>query len=397
MKRSNSTTLATAFALLLAPLSAALAQGAANATVHGHVQNAAGQIVAGKVEFTKDRSAAAKDQKYAPIVPIDASGNYTTSDVTPGDYYVYVINADGKLIDRLELSIKAGENKTLDFDMTREEYLKALTPEERKAIEDYKKKNAEVTSANKIVANLNATLKQVRDDLSAASKNKDDVSKDVDSMKSATAAKPDEGLLWVTYGDTLQAQGDHLAKADRDQHKSPNTDDAVLQQYSDAADAYKKGIDLDAAGKKPNPSTQAAGYNQMGNALAKAGKIPDAAAAFDSAAKVEPAKAGMYFGNEAAVMFNNSKMDDALAAANKAIAADPNRADPYFIKGQVLVQRATVDPKTQLPVAPPGCLEAYQKYLELAPDGPQAPTVKEVLTGFGQKIDTRYNAKKGTK
>jgi hypothetical protein len=33
-------------------------------------------------------------------------------------------------------------------------------------------------------------------------------------MKQATDAKPDCGLLWITYGDTLLAQGDHLA-ADR--------------------------------------------------------------------------------------------------------------------------------------------------------------------------------------
>ena len=41
---------------------------------------------------------------------------------------------------------------------------------------------------------------------------------------------------------------------------------------------------------------------------------------------------------------------------------------------------------------PPGCVDAYQKYLELAPDGPQAPAVKEVLTSLGQKVETKYKA-----
>ncbi len=396
MKTLTRNTLAAVAAMMLVPASAVLAQAPANASVHGHIQNAAAQaITSGDVKFSKDR-AALKDSKIALDVPISASGDYSTKDLPAGDYVVYVVQGD-KTLDRQLLVVKAGDDKTLDFDMTREEYMKELTPEERKNIEEYRKKNAETTSANKVVANLNATLKTVRDDLNAASKTKDDVTKDVESMKSATTAKPDEGLLWITLGDTLQAQGDHLAKADRDAHKVPNTDDAVVQQYTQAADAYKKGIDLDAAAKKPNPATQAGGYNQLGNTLAKAGKVPDAATAFDAAARIEPAKAGLYFNNEAAVMFNNNKQEDALAAANKAIAADPKRPDPYFIKGQVLVQKATVDPKTQLPVAPPGCLEAYQKYLELAPDGGQAETVKQVLTGFGQKIDTRYNAKKGTR
>ena len=58
-----------------------------------------------------------------------------------------------------------------------------------------------------MIAKLNATLKTVRADLAAAAPNKDDVSKDVAMMKEAVGAKPDEGLLWLTYGDTLMAQG----------------------------------------------------------------------------------------------------------------------------------------------------------------------------------------------
>jgi hypothetical protein len=45
-------------------------------------------------------------------------------------------------------------------------------------------------------------------------------------------------------------------------------------------------------------------------------------------------------------------------------------------------------------VAPPGCLEAYQKYLELAPDGPYAADVKGILAGFSQTVDTTYKASK---
>ena len=37
---------------------------------------------------------------------------------------------------------------------------------------------------------------------------------------------------------------------------------------------------------------------------------------------------------------------DAAAAADKAIAADPKRADAYYIKGQALIPKATVDAKT---------------------------------------------------
>ena len=102
----------------------------------------------------------------------------------------------------------------------------------------------------------------------------------------------------------------------------------------------------------------------------------------------------MYYGNEAAVLFNAQQNDQALAAAEKAIAADPTKPNPYFIKGQELLQKASVDPKTGKIVAPPGCVDSYQKYLELAPDGPQAPGIRDTLTAMGEKINQRYSAGK---
>jgi hypothetical protein len=51
-----------------------------------------------------------------------------------------------------------------------------------------------------------------------------------------------------------------------------------------------------------------------------------------------------------------------------------------------------MDPKTNKLVAPEGCMEAYQKYLDLAPNGPYVSEVKDILAGFGQKISTSYKA-----
>jgi tetratricopeptide (TPR) repeat protein len=202
------------------------------------------------------------------------------------------------------------------------------------------------------------------------------------------------GLLWLTYGDTLLAQGRHLASEDKKAGKSPSTDDAVTASYSSAADAYKKAVALDSAAAKPNVSGLAADYNQLGNALTALGKTDDATAAFDSAAKTDPTKAGMYYKNAAAVLYNEGKMDAALDAAEKAITADPNAADAYFIKGQALVTKSTVDPKTNKLTAPPGCVDAYQKFLQLAPNDPKVPQVQQVLASLGEKIDNSYKAHK---
>ena len=364
------------------------------ASVHGHITNAAGMpLNAGVVKFTRDKGSPEATAKVDGTGTIDKDGSYTVSNLPAGSYFMYT-DQDDKHLDRLEVTLKPGDNLTVDDDMSRAEYIEKMTPEEKKQLEDYKKKAGEAINANKVISNLNATLKKVRADLAAAAPTKGDVSQDVTDMQSAVAAKPDEGLLYLNLGDALQAQGDHLAAADKAASKAPMSDDAVVKEYSDAADAYKKGIDLETASKKPNPNDEAIGYNQMANVLAKAGKTQESTDAYESAAKLSPANAGMYYNNEAAIMFNSGKNDAALAAAEKAIAADPTRPDPYFIKGQVLIAGSTFDAKTQKLVAPPGCVEAYQKYLELAPNGTQAQSVKEVLQSLGEKIDTKYKAGK---
>jgi tetratricopeptide (TPR) repeat protein len=366
------------------------------ATVHGKIVNPAGDPFSGggNVQFTTDKYVEYKDEKILVSVPIAADGTYTATGIKPGDYFVYVIQ-DKKTVDRLDLTVKSGDtDKTLDFDMTRAEYLKQMTPEQRQALEDFKKKNAEATKDNAVIANLNKTLLTVRADLTAANQTKGDVSADVANMKAAVDAKSDVGLLWLTYGDTLLAQGTHQASEDRKAGTSPLSDDTVVKFYTDAADAYKKGIDLDTASKKPNTSEIGAGYNGEGNAFAKLGKVSDSSDAFENAVKADPTHTGMYYNNEAAVLFNANQIDGALAAADKAIAADPTRPDPYFIKGQALVTKSSFDPKTNKLTPPPGCVDAYNKFLQLAPNDPKVGQVQEILTSLGEKIDTKFKAGK---
>jgi tetratricopeptide (TPR) repeat protein len=370
----------------------AFAQGT-GATVHGHVNNPAGQsLTNANVKFTKDKTVAYKDAKILKDAPLDENGNYTAEGLAPGDYFVYVVSGT-VVADQLPLTVGANDtNLTLNDDMTRDEYIKSMSPEARQALEDYKKKNASAVSANQVIAKLNETLKTVRADLAAALPNKDDVSKDVASMKDAVTAKADVGLLWLTYGDVLQAEGNHLKSEDQKAGKSSTDDAEAMKAYADAVEAYQKGIALDSAGTKPNIAIVATDYNQLGNALIATGKTEDAVAAFDNAAKTDPTKAGMYYKNEAAVLFNSNKMDEALAAADKAIAADPAQADPYFIKGQALVTKSSVDPATQKLTPPAGCVEAYQKFLQLAPNDPKVSQVNAVLSSLGQTIDTKYKS-----
>jgi tetratricopeptide (TPR) repeat protein len=352
---------------LLAPATARMHAQEPTGKIHGHVQDPAGTpMKGGTVSLSTDGG---KTAKYS--FKTDDSGDYKGDGIAPGTYIVIYRNPDtppDKVVDEFnDVKITAGADVTQDFDMSRAEYIAKMTPEQRKLMEEVKAKNAEVLKENSQIKNLNADLIKARQD------NKDKNYTEADSLMTRdTGAKPDAAVLWVELG--IAQKGE--------------------KKYTEAATSLQKAIDLDKASKKPNPDLQSAAGDSLGEALALAGKIPEAQAAYDAAAQADPKSAGIRYGNEAIIMDRVGNIDATVAAADKAIAADPSKPIPYYLKGKALINKATVDPKTNKIVAPPGCAEAYQKYLELAPDGPFAADAKSVLTEMGTTVKSTYKAGK---
>jgi tetratricopeptide (TPR) repeat protein len=332
------------------------------AKIHGHVQDPANAPIANaQVILSQD----GKTPLYT--FNTDANGDYKGEGIKPGTYYVTLFSAPGKAIDRFDnVKFSTGEDTPQDFDLSRPEYVNKLPPEQRKALEEAKAKNAQINQENKNVGKLNDMLKQARADNQV--KKYDEAAT---LMQQATTMKPDAAVLWLELG---------IAQTG-------------LKKYDDATTSLKKALDLDTNSKKPNPEVEAADNNALGEVYASTNKLPDATASYDAAAKLQPANAGMYYTNETIVLSRAGQTDATIAAADKAIAADPNKPVPYYLKGQALIQKATVDPKTQKIVAPPGTAEAYNKYLELAPNGPMAPEAKSVLAEIGEKVNTTYKKK----
>lgn len=335
--------------------------------IHGHIQDPAGvAITDGIITLSTDGG---KTAKYT--FNSDASGDYKGENIAPGTYTLSLRRPDtpaDKVLDQFpEVKIAAGADTAQDFDMTRPEYMSHLSPEQRKQLEELKAKNASVMKENVVIKNLNADLTQARTD----NKNKNFAEAEQLMLKD-TQAKPDAAVLWLELGVAQSGQ----------------------KKNSDAEASLKKAVELDAANKKPNPEVEAGAQNALGEVLANEGKATDAAAAYDAAVKLNPSQSAMYYTNEAIIMDRAGQVDGTVAAADKAIAADPNKPIPYYLKGKALINKATVDQKTGKIVLPPGCAEAYQKYLDLAPDGPFAPEVKSVLQESGQTIKSSYKAGK---
>jgi tetratricopeptide (TPR) repeat protein len=134
------------------------------------------------------------------------------------------------------------------------------------------------------------------------------------------------------------------------------------------------------------PEILGVAYSSLGEIYAHAGKTAAAQAAFDAAVKAFPSQAALYRRNETIFFFQAANSDAQLAAAEEAIPLDPGRAMLYYFKGQALASKASVDPQTQKMILPPGCAEAYQKYLQLEPNGQFANDAKSFLADAGLPI-----------
>jgi tetratricopeptide (TPR) repeat protein len=373
---------------LIAQTAPAAQAAPGSASIHGKVINPAGLPLTpnGEVKLTTEKNPNSPNAKFDYTFPIDGNGEYKGSGIKPGNYTVVALQ-EGKHVDFMPAQIAAGADQEVNFDMTRKEYIDKMSPADKANLEEYKKNAAATTAQNAKITNLNNLLKSARADTAAG--NYDAAAK---AMTDATTAKPDEPILWETLGDAQLGQANAAAKV---AHDAKTTDATVPDKYAAAETSYEKALTLNAAAAKPNVELTGTANNQLGQALGKTGKVNEAAAAYELAAKADPTKASTYYFNEAATLFNGNDIDGAAAAADKAIAADPTKADAYYIKGQALVQKATV--VNNVITAPPECIAAYQKYLELAPTGPHAQEVKDVLAGIGAKVAETYKAPPGAK
>jgi tetratricopeptide (TPR) repeat protein len=387
-------------ALALAPVQAQPAEKMGK--IHGRVINPTGQPQGGgTVSLSTDGGLTLKF-----TFPVDSTGAFS-GEAQAGTYMLVYRAPDtpaGKMVDSIRgIKIVVGEDLAQDDDMSRQEFLDKMSAEDKKQLEEIKKQNAEALKANTLINSLNADLKviaQDKKDIDSASStaaqalggkpSKADLEAKIDEIKTAkytdieslmtkdTAVKTDEALLW-----------NNLAFAQ-----------AGLKKYDDAIVSYKKALDLETASKKPRGGVIGQAQEGLGEIYARSGKIPEANDAFDAAAKADPANANLYLKNQAIIFFQQGNSAAQVAAADDALKSDPNPNDPnlaiiYYIKGQGLIVNATADPKNPARmILPPDCTAAYQKYLELAPNGQFASDVAGILQQGGESVPASYKGPK---
>jgi Flp pilus assembly protein TadD len=189
------------------------------------------------------------------------------------------------------------------------------------------------------------------------------------AQKTASEKDPNQHLLWAKLGESYDLAG----------------------RNDEAAQAYQQAV----AAKPDDPGY----YNNLGNVLARAGKIDEARAAYTKSAELDPTKAATAWRNFGISLYNANRGGDAIEPLQKSAELDPKSAQTWYLLGACLIYKMTVKKvgDKDVPEFAPGTIEAYQKAVELDPNGPFGQQAKEGLAQLQQMapgIDIRVTKKK---
>jgi tetratricopeptide (TPR) repeat protein len=233
----------------------------------------------------------------------------------------------------------------------------ALLDQERKAKEEQQKASADQREAAK--AKVTDLSNQAIAEFDAA-------------QKAATEKDPNKHILWAKLGEAYDLAG----------------------RNEDAINAYQQAI----VAKPDIPGY----YNNLGNVQARAGKIDDARASYTKSAELDPPNAATAWRNFGISLYNAGRLKEAVEPLKKAAELDPKSAQTWYLLGAALV--GTMETKKNGDklefVIQPGTVEAYQKAVELDPNGgpnsygAQAQLGLEALKQISPGIDTKVNVRK---
>jgi tetratricopeptide (TPR) repeat protein len=366
--------LAVALLCAIAPRAAAQMDG----SLSGNVLDVAGKPW---VDMTID---AVSDQGAKLTTKTDKDGNYAFRNLRAGTYNVTIeLPAPNKPYEFAQVRVQGGQETpkvNANFKDIMSKQGAAAVEQQKKQEEDKQKFQGMKQHFDAGIALL-AQVNQAKADMAKAPADQRDTLKaqvtdlsgkavtELEAAKSAAPEKdPNLNLIWARLGDAYDQAG----------------------RMDDAVNAYKQAVAL-----KPI----AAYYNNMGGILGRAGKIDEAMAAYQKSAELDPANAAQAYRNAGITMYNAGKMKEAVEPLKKATELDPKSAQAWYLLGASLVgamEYKKVGDKMEV-VVQPGTVEAYQKAVDLDPNGPYGQQAKQGLEALAQiapGIDTKLKKKK---
>jgi tetratricopeptide (TPR) repeat protein len=326
------------------------------------------------------------DQGVKQETRTDKSGDYSFRGLKPGVYSVFVVlpapnkpyeskvqvqsgaeaKADINFKDVVakQGSVAAEQVKKQEEEKAKFEGMKqhftagaALLEEERKAREEVGKAPADQRDAAK--AKVTDLSNQAVAEFTAA-------------QKAATEKDTNQHIIWAKLAEAYDLAG----------------------RNDDSINAYQQAI----AAKPDVPGY----YNNLGNVQARSGKVDEARSSYTKSAELDPANAATAWRNFGISLYNAGRLKEAVEPLKKASELDSKNPQVWYLLGAALVgsmETKKNGDKLEF-IIQPGTVEAYQKAVELDPNGgpnsygAQAKLGLEALQQIQPGIDTKVNTRK---
>jgi len=326
------------------------------------------------------------DQGVKQDTKTDKSGNYSFRNLKPGVYSVFVILPAPNKPYESKIQVQSGNEAKVDVNFKdviakqgsaateqikkqEEEKAKfegmkqhftagaALLEEERKAKEEVGKAPADQRDAAK--AKVTDLSNQAVAEFTAA-------------QKAATEKDTNHHIIWAKLAEAYDLAG----------------------RNDDAINAYQQAI----AAKPDVPGY----YNNLGNVQARSGKVDEARISYTKSAELDPPNAATAWRNFGISLYNAGRLKEAVEPLKKASELDSKNPQVWYLLGAALVgsmETKKNGDKLEF-IIQPGTVEAYQKAVELDPNGgpnsygAQAKLGLEALQQISPGIDTKVNLRK---
>lgn len=382
MKIFNKSVLLAAILVAGLALAAAPRAAAQMGTISGQILDVNGKPWSGLTVQATNEQGAKQEAKT------DNDGKYSIPNLRTGIYMVTVTafpppNDKQPAYDLAKVRVSGGEEAKADANF------KDIMAKQGAAVQEQAKKNEETkakyegmkahfNAGNAILEQekaAKADLQKAPADQRAAGKQKlmdlsDQAAKEYKAAQESAGEKdPNQHLLWAKLGEAYDTAG----------------------RNDEAAQAYQQAITA-----KPDVPGY---YNNLGNVLARSGKIDEAKAAYGKSAELDPTNAATAWRNFGISLYNANRLADAIEPLQKSTELDPKNAQAWYLLGASLLMKMTtkkVGDREEVQLAP-GTVEAYQKAEELDPTGPWGAQAKQGLTdlkALGAGIDTKVNVRK---
>jgi tetratricopeptide (TPR) repeat protein len=380
MKQSKTVWVGVVLILALGPVcawlgSGAAAQGIGNSTIVGDVKDQEAK------PFPDVTVIITNEQGRKWTLKTDKNGHFSQDQLSSGIYTI-AFQVKDKVV--WEIKLRAGSGGETRADVN---FKELIAKQGAAAQEELKKQEAEKTRFESLKTHFDAGVAA----LDQARQTRTEMQRAPADQRATLQAK-----LGDFYGTAVtEFQAAEKAAGEKDQNRH-----LVLAKlgesyenagrYEEAVNAYQQAVTV-----KPDVPGY---YNNLGNNLARVGKIQEAGASYEKSATLDPANAANAWRNFGIVLYNVGRMKEAVGPLKKAIELDPKNAQGWYLLGAALVN--LMDSKQEgdkvIPILQPGTIEAYQKAVELDPNGPygvQAKQGLEALEQMGVGIQTKVKTR----